>query len=251
MTPKLSARRLSVRYGAKEAVGAVDLDLEEHAVTALIGPSGCGKSTFLRALNRMHELVPETHVTGEVLLDGVDILRPEVDAVDVRRRIGMVFQRSTPFPKSVFANVAFGLEVGGMRDRREVADRVEESLRAAALWDEVRDRLRESALALSGGQQQRLCIARAIATRPDVLLMDEPASALDPRATEQIEALISDLRAKYTIAIVTHSLAQARRVADRVAFFYLGALVESGMAGDVLENPTQPRTREYVGGRVG
>jgi len=248
---KLAARDVSVRYGSKLAIEHVDFDVSERTVTALIGPSGCGKSTFLRVLNRMHDLDPDAHVSGDVFLDGGSILDESVDVVSVRRRIGMVFQRSTPFPKSIFDNIAFGLRVAGEHDRGAIEERVEESLRGAALWDEVKDRLREGALTLSGGQQQRLCIARAIATRPEVLLMDEPASALDPLATEQIEALIGELVKKYTIVIVTHSLAQANRVSDHVAFFFMGKLVEVGRTEDVLAHPRDERAREYVSGRLG
>ncbi len=249
--PRMQARALSVTYSGRVALEEVDLDMPGRSVTALIGPSGCGKSTFLRALNRMHDLVPEAQIRGRVLLDGRDVLAPDVDVVELRRRVGMVFQRSTPFPKSIFDNVAFGLRMAGLRERHELEGRVEASLRAAALWQETKDRLRDSALALSGGQQQRLCIARAIATKPDVLLLDEPASALDPRATEEIEALMLALSAVYTIVVVTHSLAQARRVGDRAAFFFLGRLVEAGAASNVLLEPSDPRTRAYVSGRVG
>lgn len=248
---KLAARALRVSYRDKLALRDVTLAMHERQVTALIGPSGCGKSTFLRALNRMHELVPEAVVSGEILLDGHDVLGPAVDPVDLRRRVGMVFQKSTPFPKSIEDNVAYGPRVAGERRRRVLRERVEEALRGAALWDEVKDRLGESALGLSGGQQQRLCIARAIATRPDVLLLDEPASALDPIATAHIEDLIMELRERLTIVIVTHSLAQARRVSDTTAFFYLGELLEVGPTARVLEDPQHERMREYVGGRIG
>jgi phosphate transport system ATP-binding protein len=248
---KLVVEDLRVFYGDTEAVKGVSFGLPEHSVTALIGPSGCGKSTVLRALDRMHDEVPEARVLGRVLLDGEDVYAPHVDAIEVRRRIGMVFQKPNPFPKSIFDNVAFGLRVSGMRGRAAIAERVEQALRHAALWDEVEDRLGESALGLSGGQQQRLCIARALAVRPEVLLLDEPTSALDPIATEAIEALIARLRGEVTMAIVTHSLAQARRVADHVAFFYLGELVEHGKAREVLEHPREERTSAYVGGRVG
>jgi len=248
---KLDAQALRVSYRGKRALHDVTLAMAERRVTALIGPSGCGKSTFLRALNRMHDLVPEAVVTGRILLDGHDVLGPAVDPVDLRRRVGMVFQKSTPFPKSIADNVAFGLRVAGERRRTVLRERVEEALRGAALWDEVKDRLGESALGLSGGQQQRLCIARAIATRPEVLLLDEPASALDPIATGHIEALILELRERYTIVIVTHSLAQARRVSDSTAFFYLGELVEAGPTARVLADPQHARTREYVRGSIG
>ncbi|MCB9601499.1 MAG: phosphate ABC transporter ATP-binding protein [Sandaracinus sp.] len=248
---KLEVRDLRVFYGDTEAVRGVSFALPENTVTALIGPSGCGKSTVLRALDRMHDEVPNARVTGRVLLDGEDVYAPHVDAIEVRRRIGMVFQKPNPFPKSIFDNVAFGLRVAGVRRGRVLTERVEEALRHAALWDEVKDRLGKSAMGLSGGQQQRLCIARALAVRPEVLLLDEPTSALDPIATEAIEALIARLRGDVTMAIVTHSLAQARRVADHVAFFYLGDLVEHGPAREVLESPRHERTAAYVGGRVG
>lgn len=249
--PKLVARDLSVTYAGKVALRTVSMPLADQQVTALIGPSGCGKSTFLRALNRMHDLVPEASVTGSVLLDGVDILRPDVDAVEVRRRIGMVFQKSTPFPKSIRDNVVFGLRLAGERSRAILDARVESALTAAALWDEVKDRLDDSALGLSGGQQQRLCIARAIAIDPEVLLLDEPASALDPIATERVEELILTLRARFAVVIVTHSLAQARRISDTTAFFYMGELVEAGPTESLFESPRMDRTREYVSGRFG
>ena len=248
---KLRIEDLSVAYGGRVAVKGVSFGLPENTVTALIGPSGCGKSTVLRALDRMHDEVPEAQVTGRVWLDGEDVYAPHIDPIEVRRKIGMVFQKPNPFPKSIFDNVAFGLRIGGLRGRAQVAARVEEALRHAALWDEVSDRLGKSAMGLSGGQQQRLCIARALAVRPEVLLLDEPTSALDPIATEAIEALIDRLRGEITMAIVTHSLAQAKRVADHVAFFYLGEMVEHGEVGEVLENPRDERTAAYVGGRVG
>jgi phosphate transport system ATP-binding protein len=249
--PKMMARDVSVLYGRTRALEHVSVDIPARAVTALIGPSGCGKSTFLRALNRMNDLVPDAHVEGEIRLDGHDIYAPDVDAVEVRRRVGMVFQKSNPFPKSVFDNVAFGLRVAGIKDAKKLEERVEASLRAAALWDEVRDRLRESALGLSGGQQQRLCIARALAVEPEVLLMDEPASALDPIATAHIEELIAELRRRYTIVIVTHSMQQAARVSDRTAFFYLGELVEVGDTDAVFSRPRDQRTADYVQGKFG
>lgn len=251
MTTKLEARGVSVRYGEKLALSGIDLSFSGQGVTALVGPSGCGKSTFLRTLNRMHELSEDVHVTGRVMLDGVDVLDANVDPVDVRRRIGMVFQRPNPLPKSIFENVAFGLRVAGERDRDVIATRVKESLERAAIWDEVADRLDESALGLSGGQQQRLCIARAIAPRPEVLLMDEPASALDPSSTTRVEELIGELRASYTIVIVTHSLQQATRVSDRAAFFWNGQLVEEAPTTTLFESPKDPRTRDYVRGRSG
>jgi len=248
---KMETRNLSIRYGEKPAVKKVSLALPERQVMALIGPSGCGKSTFLRALNRMNELIPGASSDGAILLDGKSVFDGHLDAVELRRRVGMVFQKSNPFPKSIFDNVAYGLRVGGVRDGREVADRVERSLRGAALWDEVKDRLHESALGLSGGQQQRLCIARALAVEPEVVLMDEPASALDPIATAKIEDLIHELKANYTIVIVTHNMQQAARVSDQTAFFYMGELVEVGSTEQIFTNPREQRTEDYVTGKFG
>ncbi len=248
---KMESRNLSLRYGSKVAVKAVSLTLPEHQVTALIGPSGCGKSTFLRSLNRMNDLIPGASHEGTVLLDGHSIHDRNLDVVDLRRRVGMVFQKSNPFPKTIFENVAYGLRVGGMKDKTEIATRVEKSLQGAALWDEVKDRLNDSALGLSGGQQQRLCIARALAVEPEVLLMDEPASALDPIATAKIEELIHELKERYTIAIVTHNMQQAARVSDRTAFFYMGELVECGPTEQIFTNPREKRTEDYVTGKFG
>jgi len=248
---KMETRHLVVRYGGKSAIKDVSLRLPEKQVTAFIGPSGCGKSTFLRALNRMNELIPASETEGEVLLDGERVDSGGFDAVELRRRVGMVFQRSNPFPKSVFENVAYGLRVAGLRDREALAGRVARSLASAALWDEVKDRLHESALGLSGGQQQRLCIARALAVEPEVLLMDEPASALDPIATAKIEDLIHELKARYTIVIVTHNMQQAARVSDQTAFFYLGELVEVGATEQIFTNPVERRTEDYVTGKFG
>ena len=249
--PKMETRKLSIRYGEKVAVKSVDLRVPERQVTALIGPSGCGKSTFLRALNRMNELIPGAGFDGEILLDGRSVYDDHLDAVELRRRVGMVFQKSNPFPKSILENVAYGLRVGGMNDRRKIAERVERSLRGAALWDEVKDRLEESALGLSGGQQQRLCIARALAVEPEVLLMDEPASALDPIATAKVEELMHELKERYTIVIVTHNMQQAARVSDTTAFFYMGDLVEVGPTEQIFTNPTEQRTEDYVTGKFG
>jgi phosphate transport system ATP-binding protein len=248
---KMEARNLVVSYSGKPAVRDVTLALPERQVTALIGPSGCGKSTFLRALNRMNDLIPGSSVEGEIVLDGRSIYDRHIDAVELRRRVGMVFQKSNPFPKSIFENVAYGLRVAGQDDRRLLAERVERSLRAAAIWDEVKDRLHDSALRLSGGQQQRLCIARALAVEPEVLLMDEPASALDPIATAKIEDLIHELKDRYTIAIVTHNMQQAARVSDRTAFFYMGELVEAGPTEQIFTNPRVQRTEDYVTGKFG
>jgi phosphate transport system ATP-binding protein len=249
---KMSTRGLNLFYGEKQALRNIDLDIAVNEVTALIGPSGCGKSTFLRTLNRMNDIVPRVRIEGDVRLDGRDIYAPDVDVVAVRRRVGMVFQRSNPFPKSIFENVAYGVRVNRMAaSRADLASRVEQALRRAALWDEVKDRLHESALALSGGQQQRLCIARALAVEPDVLLMDEPASALDPIATQRIEELIYDLKREYTIAIVTHNMQQAARVSDVTAFFWLGELVEVGRTDTLFTNPREKLTDDYVTGRFG
>jgi phosphate transport system ATP-binding protein len=250
-TPKMETRKLSIRYGDKVAINAISIAIAEHRVTALIGPSGCGKSTFLRSLNRMNELIPGAGADGEVLLDGKDIRHSHLDVVDLRRRVGMVFQRSNPFPKTIFENVAFGLRVAGLKDHAQLSDRVEKSLRNAALWDEVKDRLDESALGLSGGQQQRLCIARALAIEPEVILMDEPASALDPIATAKVEELIHELRERYTIVIVTHNMQQAARVSDVTAFFYMGELVECGPTDKIFTNPRERRTEDYVTGKFG
>ena len=249
--PKMEARKLQIAYGEKVAVQSVDLALPEKRVTALIGPSGCGKSTFLRALNRMNDLIPGATMKGEVLLDGESVLNGRLDAVELRRRVGMVFQKSNPFPKTIFENVAYGLRVAGMNDQPLLLERVIRSLQGAALWEEVKDRLHESAMGLSGGQQQRLCIARALAVQPEVLLMDEPASALDPLATAKIEDLIHELKARYTIAIVTHNMQQAARVSDQTAFFYMGELVEVGPTEQIFTNPREPRTEDYVTGKFG
>jgi phosphate transport system ATP-binding protein len=248
---KLMVRDLTVHYGAKRALGPVSMDMPDKHVTALIGPSGCGKSTFLRSLNRMNELIPNCKVGGEVKLDTQHIYGPNVDPVAVRRRVGMVFQRSNPFPKSIFENIAYGLRVGGMNKLDELTPRVEKALKQAAIWDEVKDRLHESALRLSGGQQQRLCIARALAVEPEVLLMDEPASALDPIATAHIEELINELADDYTVVIVTHNMQQAARVSDYTAFFYMGDLIEFDKTDTIFTRPSQPKTEDYITGRFG
>jgi phosphate transport system ATP-binding protein len=250
--PAFSIKRLSVSFGARPVLRDVSLEVAARAVTAIIGPSGCGKSTFLRALNRMHELVPEARVEGEIRLFGDDIYAPSVEPVLVRRRVGMVFQKSNPFPTmSIVDNVTVGLRLNGVRGRSRLAERAEMALRMAALWDEVKDRLKAPAISLSGGQQQRLCIARALAVQPEVLLMDEPASALDPLATSRIEDLILELKKDYTIVIVTHNMQQAARMSDFTAFFYLGDLVEFGPTGKIFTSPTQKRTEDYVTGRFG
>jgi phosphate transport system ATP-binding protein len=249
---KIQADRLNFYYGPKRALEEISIRIHPNVVTAFIGPSGCGKSTFLRTLNRMNDIIPETRVEGQVLIDGSHIYEAGVDVVELRRRVGMVFQKSNPFPKSIFENVAYGLKINNMAGTRsELSGRVEESLRQAALWDEVKDRLHESALAMSGGQQQRLCIARALAVRPDILLMDEPASALDPIATQRIEELIYDLKKDYTIVIVTHNMQQAARVSDYTAFFWLGRLVEYDRTDRIFTAPAEKLTEDYVTGRFG
>jgi phosphate transport system ATP-binding protein len=248
---KVETRQLNFFYGPKQALFDISTQLPEKAVTALIGPSGCGKSTFLRTLNRMNDIVEGTRHTGEVLLEGINIYDPRVDVVTLRKRVGMVFQKSTPFPKSIFENVAYGPRVGGLNNRAQLVEIVETCLQRAALWEEVKDRLNDSAMALSGGQQQRLCIARALATNPDVLLMDEPASALDPASTARIEDLIFELKSNYTIIIVTHNMQQAARVSDCTAFFYQGTLVEFGNTQELFTNPRQQQTEDYITGRFG
>jgi len=245
----LETRDLSVYYGAAQAVREISLTIPRNRVVAFIGPSGCGKSTFLRCFNRMNDLIPVARVEGEVLFQGADLYSPDVDAVEVRRRIGMVFQKPNPFPKSIYDNVAFGLKINGFQGNLD--EQVEHSLRSAALWDEVKDRLQESALGLSGGQQQRLCIARALAVEPEILLMDEPASALDPIATGKIEDLIRDLKKDYTIVIVTHNMQQAARVSDYTAFLYIGELIEYGDTERLFTNPSEERTEQYITGRFG
>jgi phosphate transport system ATP-binding protein len=249
---KIAVDGLDFYYGQKRALESIAIEIQANLVTAFIGPSGCGKSTFLRTLNRMNDIIPDTRVQGSVLIDGQNIYGPGVDVVHLRRRVGMVFQKSNPFPKSIFENIAYGLRINNLaRSRAELAERVEESLRAAAIWDEVKDRLYDSALALSGGQQQRLCIARALAIRPEVLLMDEPASALDPIATQRIEELIYDLKKNYTIVIVTHNMQQAARVSDFTAFFWLGRLIEHGRTDAIFTAPREKLTEDYVTGRCG
>jgi phosphate transport system ATP-binding protein len=250
--PAVEAKEFSFWYGAAQALHGIGMQIPERRVTALIGPSGCGKSTFLRSINRMNELIPGTRYSGDILLQGESIYRADQDVVDLRKRIGMVFQKSNPFPKSVYDNVAYGVRVNGLaRKRADLEEIVERSLRGAALWDEVKDRLHSSALSLSGGQQQRLCIARALAVQPHVVLMDEPASALDPIATQKIEELIYELKEEYTIVIVTHNMQQAARVSDVTAFFYLGRLVEMGRTEDIFTNPREEQTEAYITGRFG
>jgi phosphate transport system ATP-binding protein len=249
---QIDVKSLNFYYGAKRALENIDIGIQPNVVTAFIGPSGCGKSTFLRTLNRMNDIIPGTRVEGQVLIAGENIYAHGTDIVSLRRRVGMVFQKSNPFPKSIFENVAFGLRINGMAPNRADLDaRVEESLRQAAIWDEVKDRLKESALSLSGGQQQRLCIARALAIKPEILLMDEPASALDPIATQRIEELVFQLKTHYTIVIVTHNMQQAARVSDHTAFFWLGKLIEYGPTNRIFTNPTEKLTEDYVTGRFG
>lgn len=250
-TPKMSTKNLDFYYEDSQALHRITLEFYENRVTALIGPSGCGKSTLLRCLNRMNDLIPRSRAEGDVFLDGEAIYDPRVDVVALRRKVGMVFQKPNPFPKSIFENVAYGLRVNGVRDRALLRERVEASLRHAALWEEVKGRLHDSALGLSGGQQQRLCIARALAVEPEVLLMDEPASALDPVATQKIEELIHQLKEEYTIIIVTHNMQQAARVSDVTAFFYLGRLVEVDRTETVFTRPRLKETSDYITGRFG
>ncbi len=250
-TPRVTVEHLNFYYGRKQALSDVSLMIPQHCVTALIGPSGCGKSTFLRCINRMNDLIDGARVEGQILLEGDDVLGPKVDVVELRKRVGMVFQKSNPFPKSIFENVAYGPRVAGIRGKQVLYEIVENSLTRAALWEEVKDRLNDSALQLSGGQQQRLCIARALATNPDVLLMDEPASALDPASTAHIEDLIFELRDRYTIVIVTHNMQQAARVSDQTAFFYQGELIEAGSTNELFTNPVRKQTEDYITGRFG
>ncbi len=248
---KMKVENMDVFYGTFKAIKNADLNIPDRRVMALIGPSGCGKSTFLRALNRMHDLTPGARVTGKVTLDGVDIYGPGVDPVTVRHRIGMVFQRPNPFPKSIYENVVYGPRIHGENNKARLDEIAERSLRQAALWDEAKDRLQRSALDLSGGQQQRLCIARVLAVNPEVILMDEPASALDPIATSKIEDLIGVLKAEYTVVIVTHSMQQAARISDFTTFFLLGELLEVGTTSDIFTKPKDKRTEDYITGRYG
>lgn len=248
---KIRSKNLSVFYGKKQALQDVSLGIRPNHVTALIGPSGCGKSTFLRALNRMNDLIDDARMEGEVLVDDINIYDSDVDVVELRKKIGMIFQKSNPFPKSIYDNVAYGPRINGIRDKKTLDEIVERSLQRAALWDEVKDDLRKSGLALSGGQQQRLCIARALAVDPEVLLMDEPASALDPLATAKIEDLIYELKENYTIVIVTHNMQQAARVSDYTAFFYLGELVEFDETKRIFTSPRRKQTEDYITGRFG
>lgn len=248
---KMTVRNVNFFYGAYQALHDISMDIEEHRVTALIGPSGCGKSTFLRTLNRMNDTIPGTRLEGEITLEGTDIYKDVSDVSTIRTRVGMVFQKSNPFPKSIFENVAYGLKVNGIKDKDIIREAVEETLKRAYLWDEVKDKLNVSAYMLSGGQQQRVCIARALAVRPEVLLMDEPASALDPISTAKIEDLIGELKKYYTIVIVTHNMQQAARVSDYTAFFYEGHVVEFGKTTEIFTKPHNKQTEDYITGRFG
>lgn len=251
MNEKLKVNNLDFYYGDKKALENIELSVATNSVLALIGPSGCGKSTFLRCINRMNDIIPKTRVTGNMLLDNEDIYNNKYDVTVLRRRVGMVFQRSNPFPKSIYDNIAYGLKINGITDRYQIEKTVEESLKSTALWDEVKDRLHDSALGLSGGQQQRLCIARTIAVQPEVILMDEPASALDPLSTQKIEELIQDLKKNYTIIIVTHNMQQAARVSDYTAFFYMGKLIEVNKTDLVFTKPENQMTENYITGKFG
>jgi phosphate transport system ATP-binding protein len=249
--PAIVIERLNLAYGDNHVLHDITMDMEERRVTALIGPSGCGKSTLLRCINRMNDLIDDVRIQGTLRVKGRDINAPDTDVIEVRRRVGMVFQKSNPFPKSIFENVVYGLRIAGINDQATLDEACERSLRGAALWDEVKDRLKESGLGLSGGQMQRLCIARAIAVEPEIILMDEPCSALDPIATLKIEELIYELKERYTIVIVTHNLQQAARVSDRTAFFWLGRLVEYGLTPDMFTRPKDKLTEDYITGRFG
>jgi len=249
--PKISAENLEFFYGNFKALKSINVEIPENRVTAFIGPSGCGKSTFLRCLNRMNELIDGTRLTGKVTLDGVDIYSPDIDPVDLRKQVGMVFQKPNPFPMSIFDNIAYGPRIHGLKDRAKLAEIVETSLQKAALWDEVKDKLKQSGLSLSGGQQQRLCIARTMAVDPKIILMDEPCSALDPIATSRIEDLIFELKRDYTIVIVTHNMQQAQRCSDFTAFFMMGELVEFNATPNIFLSPQQKRTEDYISGRFG
>ena len=248
---KMSAKNLNLWYGEFHALKSVSLDMEKNSVTALIGPSGCGKSTFLKTLNRMNDLIEGVRIEGDVRLDGEDIFRKNCDLASLRKRVGMVFQKPNPFPMSIYDNIAYGPRIHGIRRKKQLDEIVEKALRGAALWDEVHDRLRRSAMGLSGGQQQRLCIARVLAVEPEVLLMDEPTSALDPISTQRIEDLMAELKAQYTIVIVTHNMQQAARIADRTAFFLKGEIVESGDTLKIFQKPEDKRTEDYITGRFG
>ena len=248
---KISSKNLNLFYGKKQALYDISLDAYENHVTALIGPSGCGKSTFLRTLNRMNDLIDSVKINGEVIIDDLNIYNKQIDVVELRKRIGMVFQKSNPFPKSIYDNIAYGPRLNGIRDKNTLDEIVETSLKSAAIWEETKDRLKDSALGFSGGQQQRICIARALAVNPDILLMDEPASALDPISTAKIEELILELKNSYTIVIVTHNMQQAARVSDFTAFFYMGELIEYNKTRQLFTSPEKKQTEDYVTGRFG
>ena len=248
---KIQVNDLSLFYGEKQALKNISMQIPANKVTALIGPSGCGKSTFLRCINRMNDLIPSVKITGEMLVEGVDIYDKNVDVVNIRKKIGMVFQKSNPFPKSIYENVAYGPRINGKKDKTQLDEIVETSLRQAAIWEELKDRLDDSALGLSGGQQQRLCIARTLAVSPDIILMDEPASALDPISTSKIEELVHQLKEQYTIIIVTHNMQQAARTSDYTAFFYMGELIEMGKTNAIFTKPEKKQTEDYITGRFG
>jgi phosphate transport system ATP-binding protein len=248
---KITTEQLSLFYGDKIALKEISIQIPEKQVTAFIGPSGCGKSTFLRVINRMNDLIPNVKITGKVLVDGINIYEKDIDVVNLRKRIGMVFQKSNLFPKTIYENIIYGPSINGIKNKKNLQEIVETSLKQSAIWDEVKDRLHESALSLSGGQQQRLCIARALAVKPDIILMDEPASALDPISTAKIEELIHELKENYTIVIVTHNMQQAARVSDRTAFFYLGELIEYDTTSKIFTNPNKKQTEDYITGRFG
>jgi phosphate transport system ATP-binding protein len=248
---KIQVKDLSLYYGEKKALNEISMQIPANKVTALIGPSGCGKSTFLRCINRMNDLIPSVKITGEMLVEGIDIYDKNVDVVNIRKKIGMVFQKSNPFPKSIYENVAYGPRINGLKDKTQLDEIVETSLRQAAIWDELKDRLDDSAMGLSGGQQQRLCIARTLAVSPDVILMDEPASALDPLSTSKIEELVHQLKEHYTIIIVTHNMQQAARTSDFTAFFYMGELIEFGKTNAIFTKPEKKQTEDYITGRFG
>ncbi|HEY6142347.1 MAG TPA: phosphate ABC transporter ATP-binding protein PstB [Flavobacterium sp.] len=248
---KIEVNDLSLYYGEKKALNNISMQIPANKVTALIGPSGCGKSTFLRCINRMNDLIPSVKITGEMLVEGIDIYDKNVDVVNIRKKIGMVFQKSNPFPKSIYENIAYGPRINGLKDKTQLDEIVETSLRQAAIWDELKDRLDDSAMGLSGGQQQRLCIARTLAVSPDIILMDEPASALDPISTSKIEELVHELKEQYTIIIVTHNMQQAARTSDHTAFFYMGELIEMGKTNAIFTKPEQKQTEDYITGRFG
>jgi phosphate transport system ATP-binding protein len=248
---KIQVNDLSLYYGEKKALKEISMHIPANKVTALIGPSGCGKSTFLRCINRMNDLIPSVKITGELLVEGIDIYDKNVDVVNIRKKIGMVFQKSNPFPKSIYENIAYGPRINGIKDKTQLDEIVETSLRQAAIWEELKDRLGDSAMGLSGGQQQRLCIARTLAVSPDIILMDEPASALDPISTSKIEELVHELKEQYTIIIVTHNMQQAARTSDHTAFFYMGELIEMGKTNTIFTKPEKKQTEDYITGRFG